>query len=99
MAETAPSGSPVPSARDVGPPVFVTTVGADASQAASTRRSVEQQTYPGVREIPVEDGSTWGMKTKEPAYWMRLPAGMLLEKTAIEHLMQPLIADPFLAAA
>lgn len=99
MSEMAPSGPAFLHARHVRPPVFVTIVGADPSHIASTRRSVAQQTYPHVHEVPVEDAYASGMKTKEAAYWMRLPAGMLLDKTAIAHLMQPLIADPTLAAA
>ncbi len=97
MSETAPSGPAFP--RALGPPVFVTIAGGDPSQVASTRRSVAQQTYPHVQEVRAKEAYASGVKTNEAAYWMRLPAGMLLDKAAIAHLMQPLIADPMLAAA
>lgn len=99
VAETMLSGPAVPAACDSRPPVFVSIVGVAPLQLVATRRSVAQQTYPNVHEVPVEQMQGSGMKTKGRAYWMRLPAGMLLDDAAIAHMMQPLIADPLLAAA
>lgn len=99
LAESEPfDPAPLPGGNPA-PPVFVSIAGGDLSQVEATRRTVVQQTYSNIHETPIEDAYASGARMTEAVYWMRLPAGMLLDKTAIAQMMQPLIADPLLAAA
>lgn len=96
LSEIAPPAKT--SAREPLPPVFISIDGANPAQAAATRQSVVRQSYLNIQEISVEDVGKLAGKTKDIAYWMRLPGGVLLDEVAVDHMMQPLIANPTLAA-
>ncbi|MDW5315341.1 glycosyltransferase family 2 protein [Rhizobium sp. PL01] len=97
MTEMAPLT--VSSADGREPPVFVSIVGNRPMQTDATRQSLALQSYPNVREISAEDTSFFTASSKDVAYWMRLPAGMLLDEHAVAHMMAPLLADPTVVAA
>jgi GT2 family glycosyltransferase len=97
LAEVGPS--PVVSAYSRQPPVFVSITGSSPLQAEATRQSLARQSYPNVQEISGEDAVDLAAKQKDIAYWMRLPAGMLLDEAAIAHMIKPLLSDLTLVAA
>ncbi|CAN7565295.1 glycosyltransferase family 2 protein [Pararhizobium sp. LjRoot255] len=100
QAETQLTISPGFFTRDTAPPpVFVSISGGNTVQIEATRRSLAQQSYADVREVPAEELPAIGAEFQGSAYWMRLPAGMQMGETAIAQMMRPLLDDPTLAAA
>ncbi|WP_306409944.1 glycosyltransferase family 2 protein [Ectorhizobium quercum] len=95
--ETRRQDMPLPAGHDT-PPVLITITG-NGARAELTRASIGRQTYPAVEEASAERVQSLVPDRIASSFLMRLPAGFTLEDTAIEHLVQPLLADSNVSAA
>lgn len=76
-----------------GPEVLISIVG-DPSLADVTRRALNSQSYPHLREVAISKLAVNQDMRSSAKMWIRLPAGFSLDDDAVEHLIRPMMENP-----